>query len=73
MPTSPCSRDATSKRDPLRQALTWLRTAFPSRSFLGACLLTGALLFPHADAGPVLAGMVLAGIIQLFWARFRGR
>jgi hypothetical protein len=36
-------------------------------------LLTGALLFPHANAGPVIAGMVLAGFMQFVWTKFRGR
>ncbi len=45
----------------------------PLKFFLGACLLTGALLFPHAKVGPVVFGMVVAGILQLLWRRFRGR
>jgi hypothetical protein len=73
MPTTPVSRAAASKWDPLRQALTWLKAVFPWKFFLGACLLTGALLSPHANAGPVIAGMVLAGILQMLWARIRGR
>ena len=36
--------------------------------FLAACLLTGALLLPHGKAAPVVAGMLLAGLIQLVWA-----
>jgi hypothetical protein len=37
--------------------------------FLGACFLTGALLLPHAPGIPVIAGMMLAGIIQVVWLR----
>lgn len=40
-----------------------------ARFFLGACFLTGALLLPFAPAEPVLAGMVLAGLIQLAFSR----
>ncbi len=36
--------------------------------FLGACLLTGALLLPHVGAVPVVAGFVLARVIQLAWS-----
>jgi uncharacterized membrane protein len=35
--------------------------------FLGACLLAGALLLPHGGIVPVVAGMVLARVIQLAW------
>jgi hypothetical protein len=35
--------------------------------FLGACLLVGALLLPHAGVVPVVGGMVLARVIQLAW------
>ncbi len=38
--------------------------------FLGACLLTAAFVLPHAGIGPVVAGMVVAGVIQ--WARSLG-
>jgi hypothetical protein len=41
--------------------------------FLGACLLTGALLLPHAAIVPVIGGMVLAGLIQVAWGRISGR
>jgi len=37
--------------------------------FFGACLLTGALLVPFAGIGPVVSGMLLAGLIQLVWFR----
>jgi hypothetical protein len=57
----------------LRQALTWLKAALPWKFFLGSCLLAGALLSPHASAGPLIAGMAVAGVLQLLWARFRGR
>ena len=33
-------------------------------AFAGACLLTAALLLPHAPIRPVLAGMGLAGLIR---------
>jgi nucleoside recognition membrane protein YjiH len=36
--------------------------------FFGACLLTGALLLPHARPSSVVAGMVLAAFIQWIWA-----
>ena len=39
--------------------------------FAGACLLTGAMLLPHAPATPVLAGMVLAGAILWAWNLYR--
>ena len=35
--------------------------------FCGACLLTVALLLPHAPLAPVLAGLALAGLIQWGW------
>jgi uncharacterized membrane protein (GlpM family) len=73
MPLTPSPRAAASKREPMRQAVAWLKTAVPWKFFLGACLLTGALLFPHANAGPVIAGMILAGAILMLWTRFRGR
>ena len=41
--------------------------------FLAACLLTGALLLPHAAVAPVVAGMVLAGLIQVAWSRISPR
>lgn len=40
--------------------------------FLGACFLTGALLLPYAKPGPVMAGMVLAGLIRFAWAKITG-
>lgn len=40
--------------------------------FIGACLLTGALLLPHGGAGPVIAGMLLAALVQWGWSRFGG-
>ena len=39
------------------------------RFFFGACLLTAALLLPHANAGPILAGMLLAALVQWGWSR----
>jgi hypothetical protein len=36
--------------------------------FLGASLLTSALLLPHAGLIPVITGMVLARVIQLAWS-----
>ena len=39
------------------------------RFFSGACLLTAALLLPHAKASPVLAGMLLAALVQWGWSR----
>ena len=48
------------------------RTILRWRFFIGACLLTGALLLPHAKAGPVIAGMVLAGLMQIVWSRISG-
>jgi hypothetical protein len=41
--------------------------------FLGACLLTGAMLLPRAGKVPVFAGMALAGLVQLGWSRLSGR
>jgi hypothetical protein len=41
--------------------------------FLGACFLTGAVLMPHARRLPLIAGMALAGIIQLVFSRLSGR
>ncbi|HVQ12885.1 MAG TPA: hypothetical protein VMS40_04815 [Vicinamibacterales bacterium] len=40
--------------------------------FLGACLLTGALLLPHGQMPSIVGGMMLAGLIQFVWA-IRGR
>jgi len=34
------------------------------QAFAGACLLTAALLLPHAPIRPLLAGMGLAGLIR---------
>jgi len=39
----------------------------PMHAFAGACLLTAALLLPHAPVRPVLAGMGLAGLIHWTW------
>ena len=39
------------------------------RFFFGACLLTGAVLLPHATAAPILAGMLLAALVQWGWSR----
>jgi len=39
------------------------------RFFFGACLLTGAVLLPHANARPVIAGMLLAALVQWVWPR----
>ena len=39
----------------------------PWQFFLGACLLAGAALLPHAPLGPVLEGMALAGVVQFVW------
>lgn len=44
----------------------------PIHAFAGACLLTAALLLPHAHVRPVLAGMVLAGLIRWTWGLYRG-
>jgi hypothetical protein len=41
--------------------------------FVGACLLTGAVLVPHAGVVPIVAGMALAGLIRWVWGRFRRR
>jgi len=41
--------------------------------FLGACLLTGAALLPHAPVRPVLAGMAAAGVIHYAWLRLTTR
>jgi hypothetical protein len=37
--------------------------------YLGACFLTGAVLLPRAHPLPVVAGMVLAGVIMAAWDR----
>ena len=57
----------------LRAMPTTPWSVFSWKFFLGACLLTGALLFPHAKPWPVIGGMVLAGLMQLLWVRLRGR
>ena len=41
--------------------------------FLGACLLVGAALLPHAPVRPVLAGMAVAGVIEFAWFRLIAR
>lgn len=44
--------------------------------FLGACLLTAAILQPHAPARSILGGMGLAGIALWAWglvSRHRSR
>jgi hypothetical protein len=87
MRTPPLSRVAASTLAPLRHGMAkilaargWTREAPQRRGrtmqwkfFLGACFLTGALLLPHAGLKPVLAGMALAGLIQLAWSRISGR
>jgi hypothetical protein len=40
------------------------------RFFFGACLLTGAFLLPHANARPVIAGMLVAALVQWGWSRW---
>jgi hypothetical protein len=41
--------------------------------FVGACVLTGALVLPHADTGPVISGMALAAVVHWGWLRIGGR
>jgi len=43
----------------------------PIHAFAGACLLTGALLLPHAPLVFIIAGMLLAGLIQWTWRSYR--
>ena len=49
--------------------MTAQRTAMPWRFFLGASLLTAAILLPHADPEAVFAGMILAAALQWGWSR----
>jgi hypothetical protein len=44
-----------------RDILVW-------KFFLGACLLTGAILQPHAPAKSIAGGMGLAGLVLWTWA-----
>jgi hypothetical protein len=39
--------------------------------FFGACFLTGALLLPHAPVLPLIAGMILAGVVRWGWYQSR--
>jgi hypothetical protein len=39
----------------------------PVHAFAGACLLTAALLLPHAPMIPVIAGMALAALVRWTW------
>jgi hypothetical protein len=39
------------------------------RFFFGACFLTAAVLLPHANAVPVIAGMLVAAVVQWGWSR----
>jgi hypothetical protein len=39
------------------------------RFFFGACALTAAVLLPHANPAPVIAGMLLAALVQWSWPR----
>ena len=39
--------------------------------FLGACLLTGAAILPHAAPKTVAAGMALAAVLRWLWFRVR--
>jgi hypothetical protein len=57
------SREPPAKRDPGFGGL---------QSFAGACLLTGALLLPHAPLWSVLAGMALAAVVRWTWQRYSG-
>jgi hypothetical protein len=41
--------------------------------FVAACFLTGALLAPHARGLPLVAGMAVAGLLQLAFSRLNGR
>jgi hypothetical protein len=41
--------------------------------FLGACLLVGAALVPHAGLRPVAAGIALAAGIRWLWYQLRHR
>jgi hypothetical protein len=58
------SRESETDRDPGYIKL---------QAFAAACLLTAALLLPHASPLPVLAGMVLAGVIRWVWGRWHER
>jgi hypothetical protein len=48
--------------EPGRPRLEW-------KFFVGACVLTGAMLVPRAGATAVTAGMALAALILLVWSR----
>ncbi len=58
-----------------RPTAGWVRRAARSvvrwRFFLGAAFLTGALLIPRAGVAPVVAGIVLAGVVLFGYARLR--
>jgi hypothetical protein len=41
---------------------------FVWKFFLGACLLTAAVLQPHAPAKSIVVGMGLAGLVLCAWA-----
>jgi hypothetical protein len=43
------------------------------QAFVGACLLAGAALLPHAPVRSVLAGMALAGLIHYAWLKLAAR
>ena len=40
--------------------------------FLGACVLTAAMLLPHVHPAPVIGGMLLAAVIRLAFEYLRG-
>ena len=43
------------------------------KCFVGASLLTAALVQPHAGGKPVVAGVVIAAILQWSWYRIGGQ
>ena len=60
----------------VRRVLKRLSGAAPPlewQAFLGACLLAGAALLPHAPLRPVLAGMAVAGGIHYAWLKLTVR
>lgn len=56
-----------------RESKTSREGGVTSQAFLAACLLTAALMLPHAALWSVLAGMVLAGLIRWRWDNYRRR
>ena len=75
LPGSPCLLSTEAE---VEKGCDPIATQQPSamngiHGFLGACLLSAALLLPHVHPAPVIGGMLLAALIRLGFEYLRRR